>query len=363
MTLQKKSSIVVMGGSFNPPTIAHLGLMEAAIRAVGAEKGVFVPVGEPYLKRKMRRQEDHIRLSERMRTRMLSAMCSGRENLTVSELEIQNPLLFTKDTMGILQQQNPAAKLYFVAGADKLAVLRSLAAKTDFFEHFGVVLFSREGMDIESLIRQDECFAPFGHAFVHARQPEGMDGISSTAVRRLILSRETEKARAYLHGDVWEMMRHLTPEDFPPEIERFRDEYAFLSNSYPSPILYDGLSFSCAESAFQAARCPLIADKKRISQGDGSRAKMIASRIEPVLGWDERKLAVMEDILRAKFTLHPELARKLMDTGNAVLINCASNKDRFWSRDLYTDQGENHLGRLLMKLRSEFLSEMEDERK
>ena len=79
MTLQKKSSIVVMGGSFNPPTIAHLGLMEAAIRAVGAEKGVFVPVGEPYLKRKMRRQEDHIRLSEQMRTRMLSAMCSGRE--------------------------------------------------------------------------------------------------------------------------------------------------------------------------------------------------------------------------------------------------------------------------------------------
>ena len=175
----------------------------------------------------------------------------------------------------------------------------------------------------------------------------------ATAVRRLILSRETEKARPYLHRDVWEMIRPLTPEDFPPEIERFRDEYDFLSNSHPAEILYDGLTFSCAEAAFQAARCPQMSDKKRIAQGDGSRAKMIASRIEPAPGWDERKLAVMEDILRAKFTQHPGLARKLKDTGSAVLINGISGKDRFWGRDLYTDQGENHLGRLLMKLRSE----------
>ena len=363
MVLPKENRIVVMGGSFNPPTIAHLELMESAIRAVGAQKGVFVPVGKPYLKRKMRRQEDHICLSERMRVEMLRAMCSGREKLTVSELEIQNPLLFTKDTMCILQQQNPMARLYFVAGADKLAVLRSLAAKTDFFERFSVVLFSREGLDAESIILQDECFAPYGHAFVHVRQPEGMGEISSTAVRRLILNRETERAHSYLHRDVWEMIRPLTPEDFPPEIERFRDEYDFLSNNYPSEILYDGLLFSCAEAAFQAARCPLIGDRKRIAQGDGSRAKMIASRIEPVPGWDERKLAVMENILRAKFTQHPGLARKLTDTGIAILINGVSSKDHFWGRDLYTDQGENHLGRLLMKLRSELLSESVEEEK
>ena len=35
--------IVVMGGSFNPPTVAHLKLMLAAINAVDACQGVFVP--------------------------------------------------------------------------------------------------------------------------------------------------------------------------------------------------------------------------------------------------------------------------------------------------------------------------------
>ena len=38
------SKIVVMGGSFNPPTIAHLRLMQVAMDGVGARNGIFVPV-------------------------------------------------------------------------------------------------------------------------------------------------------------------------------------------------------------------------------------------------------------------------------------------------------------------------------
>lgn len=35
--------IVVMGGSFNPPTLAHLRLMRDAVDALGAEKGFSFP--------------------------------------------------------------------------------------------------------------------------------------------------------------------------------------------------------------------------------------------------------------------------------------------------------------------------------
>lgn len=359
MVLQQEHRIVVMGGSFNPPTIAHLRLMETAIQAVDADKGIFVPVGEAYLKRKMRRSEDHIRLKEQMRLDMLRGMCAGRRNLIVSDLEIQNPLMFTYNTMHVLQGLYPSAKLYFLAGADKLPMLGSLASKTDFFEHFRIVLFSREGMDAEALIRQDVRFAPYTQSFIHAMQPEGMDGISSTVVRKLIANREAEKASPYLHEGVWEMIRHLTPEDFPVEIERFEGAYEFLSNSFPSPILYDGLAFSCAEAAFQAARCTLLSDKKRIAQGDGSRAKNIAARIEPRPDWDEEKLTTMEEILRAKFSQNPDLAQKLTETGNAILIYSTNGKNRYWGKDRYTDQGDNHLGQLLMKLRKELQIKME----
>ena len=40
--------IVVMGGSFNPPTIAHQELMKDAMKAVDAELGFFVPVSDAY---------------------------------------------------------------------------------------------------------------------------------------------------------------------------------------------------------------------------------------------------------------------------------------------------------------------------
>ena len=51
---EKGQKIVVMGGSFNPPTVAHFKLMKAAIDAIDAGIGFFVPVsdanryGKPY---------------------------------------------------------------------------------------------------------------------------------------------------------------------------------------------------------------------------------------------------------------------------------------------------------------------------
>lgn len=38
--------IVVMGGSFNPPTIAHYKLMKDAMSVVKAGLGYFVPVSD-----------------------------------------------------------------------------------------------------------------------------------------------------------------------------------------------------------------------------------------------------------------------------------------------------------------------------
>lgn len=362
MESEQKRAIVVMGGSFNPPTIAHLRLMEAAVQAVGAEKGIFVPVGEAYLKRKMRKSGDHICLDAQLRLKMLRAMCARQEQLTVSDLEIRNQTLYTRDSMHILQQQFPTAKLYFIAGADKLPLLGSLAEKSDFLVCFGVVLFSREGVDAEAVIRQDERFAPFAETFVHVRQPEGVDGISATEVRKLIAARQTEKARPSLHEAVWPMVSELTPEDFPPEIECFDGEYVFLSGLYPTPVCYDGLTFTCAEAAFQAARCLQACDRKRIAQGDGLRAKNIAARAVQRPDWDEVKQPVMEAVQRAKFAQNPALARKLAETGNAVLIFGTKGKNGYWGRNLYTNQGENQLGQLLMKLRAEIQMEMECEK-
>ena len=47
--------IVVLGGSFNPPTIAHEKLMEASMKAINADLGIFVPSSDKYVTRKMKK--------------------------------------------------------------------------------------------------------------------------------------------------------------------------------------------------------------------------------------------------------------------------------------------------------------------
>jgi nicotinic acid mononucleotide adenylyltransferase len=46
---KEKKKIIVMGGSFNPPTLAHYKLMKEAVKALGSDFGFFVPQGRLYI--------------------------------------------------------------------------------------------------------------------------------------------------------------------------------------------------------------------------------------------------------------------------------------------------------------------------
>ena len=63
------------------------------------------------------------------------------------------------------------------------------------------------------------------------------------------------------------------------------------------------------------------------------------------------KLKVMEDILRIKFSI-PKLKQDLLNTGEVELVEGNWWKDDFWG--VCTEKGQNHLGKILMKLRKEF---------
>ena len=61
------------------------------------------------------------------------------------------------------------------------------------------------------------------------RPPDGIDGVSSTAVREHLF--DPAAVAAMLHPAVLPLVRQLEKEDFPEEILSFRDEYAFLGNA------------------------------------------------------------------------------------------------------------------------------------
>ena len=67
--------------------------------------------------------------------------------------------------------------------------------------------------------------------------------------------------------------------------------------------------------------------------------------------WEEVKDEVMLQALRMKFNQHPEIAKRLLATGDAILIEHTQN-DAYWA-DGGDGSGKNRLGLLLMQVRDE----------
>lgn len=309
--------IVVMGGSFNPPILAHYKLMSCAIAALDADKGIFVPVSDAYLKRKMKGDSRPIILSPEVRIAMLEAICSKEERMGVSTLEIGTIEGRTVPTLHALQRENPDAELYFIMGDDKLALLEHLTKSSGFLDYFRAVLFCRKCDSIEAEVRGNALLADYSDRIVILPSPEGISGISSSLIREIFLAGAS--CEAMLHPAVWQIFSKLVPEQFPVVINRFKGDYSFLANNYPCKFTWRGTTYKSAESAAKASGC----------------------------GED---VELMTEIVTAKFSQNPRLMKQLLDTGSSVLIN-GTNNQTFWGVDRYSWIGENNLGKILMKIR------------
>ena len=346
---EKKNRIVVMGGSFNPPTAAHYKLMKRAVDALEADIGFFVPVSDAYQKRKMRHSHPPVVLSPEMRIKMLGSMCSDDDRLQVCEKEIGTIEPRTMPTLQALQEDFPDAELYFVMGADKFDLLASLTKKREFLDAFKVVLFSRENDTLEHTLKSSEVLSHYLERIVILQQPEGTAGVSSSVVRERMLSGES--CRDMLCPGVWELFKEFTSKDFSDVINRFKGEYDFLSNRFPCRVLWEGLEFRSAEAAFQASKCQDEKERKVYAGCSTDKAILKGKDQIPYPGWAEAQLGIMESILLAKYEQNPFLMQKLVDTGSCVLLNGNNKQETFWGIDLYSWIGENHLGRIIMNIR------------
>ena len=140
-------------------------------------------------------------------------------------------------------------------------------------------------------------------------------------------------------------------------IDKFHGEHRWLSNFWPAPVYWAGLLHKTVEHAYQAAKS--TDDNERaiiwIAATPGV-AKKLGKKLKHVdPNWDNRKRAVMENLLVQKFSKDP-LRQMLLDTGTEELVEGNTWGDTFWG--VCDGVGENHLGKLLMKIRNEIRKEV-----
>lgn len=137
----------------------------------------------------------------------------------------------------------------------------------------------------------------------------------------------------------------------PKTISSFTGEYRFLSNFYPAFLEIGGWVWRTSEHAYQAAKSLDPQDWKDIQECVSPGAAKRMGRVITIRpDWEEIKLSIMEEIVTEKFHQNPDLLKKLLDTGNAELIENNHWGDTFWG--VCRGVGENHLGKILMRIRS-----------
>lgn len=140
-------------------------------------------------------------------------------------------------------------------------------------------------------------------------------------------------------------------------IKKFDGKYRWLSNFAPCRVVLDGEEYPSVEHAYQAAKTTNIPSRKKIQRiKRANRAKWLGKRIGLRPDWEQKKVEVMFDLLRQKFSNEP-FRKLLLHTGKAHIQEGNTWGDVFWRVSLISGKGENMLGRLIMRVRDDLRDE------
>lgn len=111
----------ILGGTFNPPHLAHLVCAQEAHAQLGLDRVVLMPAGIP--PHKALADGDP---SAEERYALCTAAIDGDERFAVSRAELDRPgRSWTVDTLRLLRAENPQDELTFIVGGDMAASLPS----------------------------------------------------------------------------------------------------------------------------------------------------------------------------------------------------------------------------------------------
>jgi len=150
-------------------------------------------------------------------------------------------------------------------------------------------------------------------------------------------------------------------------IDDFNGEFRFLSNFFPC-LIHRGTDviWNSTEAAFQAAKVKGQDHYKEFMAMSPAQSKKAGKNVKIREDWDDVKLGIMFHLVRDKFSQNMDLTVKLIETGDALLVEGNTWRDNFWG--IHHEQnevlplsvikasclpcaGNNYLGRILMNVR------------
>lgn len=144
--------IGILGGSFDPVHLGHLGVARAVADALGLERVLLIPAAQAPLR------EAAVRADGARRAAMLRiaieelARSEGEGRLEVDEIELRRGgVSYTVDTLRALRAARPEDRFTWIVGADQLARLGQWREPEELARLAEWAAYARPGFDWEKL--------------------------------------------------------------------------------------------------------------------------------------------------------------------------------------------------------------------
>ncbi len=166
----------VLGGSFNPPHIGHLLIASVACAQLGLERTVFVPAAVPPHKAVAEEVAAPVRFA------LTEAATAEDMRFTVSAVEIDRDLSYTRDVLVALRERYADTDFVFLMGSDSLLQFGSWRDPRGILALAALGVAPRPGDDLAQVTAAVEQWGPDGVTMLDMPPV----GVSSTDVRRRV---------------------------------------------------------------------------------------------------------------------------------------------------------------------------------
>ena len=138
-----------------------------------------------------------------------------------------------------------------------------------------------------------------------------------------------------------------------------------FSNFEPCKIFLDGVPWPSVEHYYQAQKTFDLKSQERIRKLESAKdAKKAGKNLVVRPDWERVKESIMYDALQEKFK-QGVFRNRLLNTGEQDIVEWNTWHDNYWGNCLCVNcekiKGQNRLGKLLMKIRSELKNQLQDE--
>ena len=180
------------GGSFNPPTYAHLNIARTVIENLKLDTFFFVPMGNSYNKIDL--------ADEKFRYDMLNLMCKDEKNIKVEDIELNRKETTTTIQAFKMIEEKYNSKnneIYYIMGADNFKKLPNWKDAEELAKGFKYIIINRDNINIEELINSNKLLNKYKENFTVICIEDKYKDISSTIVRNLAKDEHYDKIGEY----------------------------------------------------------------------------------------------------------------------------------------------------------------------